>query len=152
MTAGRPPLACLDANIFLAVLIPQTTKASHAEITGAERVLLALEEGRLRAVSPAILLGEIRYVFLREDKPGFEIALSAIESEPNLSILDITKSLAIQAAEFRKKYYSKRNTFSYNDGLYLATGLTQEVDLLITTDPHLLHVTELKSILPGQFR
>lgn len=153
MPGSEPaPLACLDANIFLAVLIPEATRASKEEISGAERVLKAVEEGRLRGVSTTILFGEIRYVYLREDKAGFEIACAAIEAEANLRLLAITVPLAIHAAELRKKYYSKKNTFSYNDGLYLATGIAEHADILITTDPHLLSVTDLKAIPPSQYR
>ena len=75
-----------------------------------------------------------------------------IEAEANLRILPITAPLAIHAAELRRRYYSKKNAFSYNDGLYLASGLAEHADLIITTDPHLLGVTELKSILPSQYR
>lgn len=145
-------LACLDANVFLAVLIPEATKAPKEEISGAGRVLRALEEGRLRGISTAILLGEVRYVYLRENKLGFEIARAAIEAEANLRMLHITAPLAIHAAELRRRYYSKKNAFSYNDGLYLASGLAEHADLIITTDPHLLGITELKSILPSQYR
>ncbi len=153
MPGGEPaPLACLDANIFLAVLIPEATRAPKEEISGAERVLKAVEEGRLRGVSTTILFGEIRYVYLREDKPGFEIACAAIEAEANLRLLAITVPLAIHAAELRKKDYSKKNTFSYNDGLYLATGIAEHADILITTDPHLLSVTDLKAIPLSQYR
>jgi len=146
------PLACLDANVFLAVLIPESTKAVREEVAGAERVLQAIETGRLRAVSTAILFGEIRYVYLREDKPGFEIARAAIETESNLRTVAVTALLAIRAAEFRKKYYSKRNTFSYNDGLYLATALAENAGMVITTDPHLLSVEEIRAISPSQYR
>jgi len=147
-----PPLACLDANIFLAVLIPEATKAPKEEIAGAERVLRAVEEGRLQGVSTTILFGEIRYVYLREGKAGFEIAYAAIEAEANLRTLAITGPLASHAAELRRKYYSKKKAFSYNDGLYLATGIAEHADLLITTDPHLLSVTDLKAIAPSQYR
>ena len=34
----------------------------------------AVDDGWLQCVSTAILLGEIHYVYLREDKAGFEIA------------------------------------------------------------------------------
>ena len=146
------PLACLDANVFLAVLIPEATKAPRDEVTGATRVLKALEEGRLRGISTSILLGEIRFVYLREDKTGFEIARAAIETESNLRLLSVSASLAIHAAELRRKYYSKKSAFSYNDGLYLATGLAERADLLITTDPHLLAVSELKTLRPSQYR
>src|SRR6185503_21384305 len=62
---------------------------------------------------------------------------AAIEAESNLRVLSVTASLAIHAAELRRRYYSKKNPFTYNDGLYLATGLAEHADLLITTDPHL---------------
>jgi predicted nucleic acid-binding protein len=150
--ASVSSLACLDANIFLAVLVPEATRAPKDEIAGAARVLKTLEDGRLRAVSTAIVLGEIRYVYLRENKAGFEIARAAIESESNLRVSSITATLAIHAAELRRKYYSKKNAFSYNDGLYLATGLAEHADLMITTDPHLLSVTELKTLRPSQYR
>jgi predicted nucleic acid-binding protein len=134
------------------VLIPETTRAPKDEIAGAARVLRALEDGQLRAVSTTIVLGEIRYVYLREDRAGFEIARAAIESENNLRVSNITAPLAIHAAELRRQYYSKKNAFSYNDGLYLATGLAEHADLLITTDPHLLSVVELKTLRPSQYR
>jgi predicted nucleic acid-binding protein len=150
--AEQPPLVCLDASVFLAVLIPEATLAPQEEIAGAGRVLKAVEEGRLLGVAPSILLGEIRYVYLREDKTGFEIAYAALEAEVHLRTVAITVPLAIRAAEFRRKYYSKQNAFSYNDGLYLATGLRERVDFLITTDPHLLHVTDLQTLPPSQYR
>lgn len=53
--ASARPLACLDANVFPASLIPEATKAPKEEILDSARVLKALEEGRLRCVSTAIL-------------------------------------------------------------------------------------------------
>jgi predicted nucleic acid-binding protein len=154
MTTGaeRRQLACLDANVFLAVLLPEATKAPRVELEGAERVLRAVETGRLRGVATTILFGEIRYAYLRENTAGFEIASAAIEAEPNLRTVPITAPLAIRAAEFRRKYYSKKSPFSYNDGLYLATGVAENADVLITTDSHLLSVSELKTIRPSEYR
>jgi predicted nucleic acid-binding protein len=148
----NPPRACLDANVFRAVLIPESTRVPREEIAGAERVLRAIEEGQLRGISTAILFGEIRYVFLRQSKAGFEVARAVIEAEVNLQAVAITVSLAIHAAELRRKYYSKKNAFSYNDGLYLATGPAEHADLLITTDPHLFNTADLKVILPRRYR
>jgi predicted nucleic acid-binding protein len=106
----------------------------------------------LQGVTTAILFGEIRYAYLREDKLGFEIARAAIEGEANLRVVAVTASLAIHAAELRRKYYSKKNVFSYNDGLYLATGLAEKAALIVTTDLHLLNVRELKTMPPSQYR
>ena len=60
--------------------------------------------------------------------------------------------LAVHAAELRRRYYSKRNAFSYNDGLYLATSLAEQAALLMTTDPHLLGVTDMNAIPPSQYQ
>jgi predicted nucleic acid-binding protein len=128
------------------------TRAPRAEIAGAERVLTAVETGRLRAVSTTILLGEIRYVYLREDRPGFEIAAAALDTEARLRTVAVTVPLAIRAAELRRKYYSKKNAFSYNDGLYLATAIAEHADCLITTDPHLLAASELPALPPSAYR
>jgi predicted nucleic acid-binding protein len=152
MADDGPELACLDANVFLALLIPETTKAPKNEIVGAARVVRAIEDGHLHAVSTTILFGEIRYVYLRENKPGFEIARAAIEAAANLRTEPVTVPLAVHAAELRRRYYSKRNAFSYNDGLYLATAMAEHADVLITTDPHLLEVEGIKAISPSQYR
>ncbi len=149
--AKKDLLVCLDANVFLALLIPESTKVSREEIDGSGQVLQAIEKGRLRGIVPSIFFGELRYVYLRDDKPGFEIARAAIEAEPNITTVPVSVQLAIHAAELRRKYYSKRNAFSYNDGLYLAVGIAEQADLLITTDPHLLAVREIKTMLPSQF-
>ena len=106
----------------------------------------------MRGVSTTIVFGEICYIYLREGKPGFEIARAAIEAEPNLKAVAVSAPLAVHAAELRSKYYSKKNAFSYNDGLYLATGLAERADLLITSDPHLLGAGELKAIRPAEYR
>ena len=83
MSKGEPSsLACLDANIFLAVLIPEATRAPKDEIAGAGRGFKAVEAGRLRGISTAILFGEIRYAYLREDKPGFEEKSPVLQSRP----------------------------------------------------------------------
>ena len=152
MANDRPELACIDANVFLALLIPEATKAAKAEILGAERVVRAIEDGNLHAVSTTIVFGEIRYVYLRENKPGFEIARAAIEAAPNLRTQPVTPSLAIHAAELRRRYYSKRNAFSYNDGLYLATALAEHATFVISTDSHLLEVEGIRAISPSQYR
>ena len=45
----------------------------------------------------------------------------------------------------------KRNAFSHHDGLYLATAVPEQVDRLITTDPHLLGLSEAPVFTPGQY-
>ena len=114
------------------------------------RQVRKLMKARITAVSTSILLGELRYAYLREDKPGFEVALAAIRE--NTRLVDVTISLAIHAAELRKKYSSRKTAFSYNDGLYLATAITEKATLLVTTAPHFLTASEVKAITPKEFK
>lgn len=80
------------------------------------------------------------------------MAAAAIEAQGNLHLVPVSAALAVRAAEIRRRYYTKKHAFSYNDGLYLATGVAEGAGLLISTDPHLLAADELKIVRPSQFR
>ena len=91
-------------------------RGSREAIAGAERVLGALEEGQLRGISTTILFGEIRYVYLRENKAGFEIACAAIEAAANFQAVAITVPLAIHAAELGESTTPRRMLFPITMG------------------------------------
>ena len=80
MPIGTRPTLCLDSNVFLAVIVPEVTKASRDDIRGAERALRALEKGEILAVTSVMALAEIRWVFAREQKPGFDVARASTAS------------------------------------------------------------------------
>lgn len=153
MPTGTRPTLCLDSNVFLAVIVPEVTKAPRNDIRGAERLLRALQRGEIAAVTSVMALAEIRWVFAREQKPGFEIARATLEDgfAEHLTILRVDADLAINSATFRRRYYSKSNSFSYNDGIFLATAVRGSVDALVTTDPHLLNVSEVPAHRPSAF-
>jgi predicted nucleic acid-binding protein len=98
-------------------------------------------------------LAEIRWVFEREQKPGFAIARATLEEgfAGHLTILPVDIDLAVSSAVHRRRYYSKKNPFSYNDGIFLATAMRAGATALITTDPHLLQVSEIPAHRPGGF-
>lgn len=146
-------LYCLDSNIFLAVMLPEATKAPKEEIQGAASVLQALEAGRISAVTSVMALAEIRWVFSREERDGFDIAKATLEGgfEDRLTLLTVDADIAVASARFRSRYYSRTNPFSYNDGIFLATALRARAWALITTDRHLLSVSEIRAIRPSQF-
>lgn len=145
------PLYCLDSNIFLAHLLPLPTRAPDLEVKAAGEIIKAIEKESLQVLISSIVMGEIRWVYLRENSPGYDIVEAAILNQPNIEILNINVPLAVQAAEFRKQYYSRANSFSYNDGLILATAVSQGSRCLITTDPHLLQIDELPTFTPSRF-
>lgn len=146
-------LVTIDANVPLAISFPSSTRMSPENIEGSERIMHALDEGRIIMVVPSIILGEIKWVYLREEREGFEIVQHRLQVvlKDRLRIVDITPELAIQAAKHRAKYYSRRHPFSYNDGLYLAVALAARAKLLISADPHLMEIEEIETIEPKDF-
>ncbi|RLC77501.1 MAG: hypothetical protein DRI61_11460 [Chloroflexi bacterium] len=147
------PLIALDANVFLGVLIPHVMKMGADNIAGAERALKALDKGDFIGLTSVMAFAEIRWAFARHKAEGFEIARYRLERalKGRLLIVEVTTDLAVLAAELRAKYYSKRNDISYNDGLYLATALQCGADLLLSSDPHLLNVSEMPVLEPKEF-
>ncbi|NOZ59427.1 MAG: hypothetical protein GXO66_07635 [Euryarchaeota archaeon] len=59
----------LDANIFLCILLPESTIAGKENIEGCERILKSLGRGNT-AITSTIVLAEIAWAFLREGKAG----------------------------------------------------------------------------------
>lgn len=153
MPTGTRPVLCLDSNVFLAVIVPEVTKAPREDIRGSERALRALETGEISAVTSVMALAEIRWVFAREDKPGFDVARATLEGgfHGHLTILPVDADLAVASAAHRRRYYSKANSFSYNDGIFLATGIRTGATALLSTDPHLLRVAEIAAHRPADF-
>jgi len=153
MPTGSKPTFCLDSNVFLAGIVPEVTRAPRDDIRGAERLLRALQRGEIAAVTSVMALAEIRWVFAREQKPGFEIARATLEEgfAEHLTILLVDADLAINSATFRRRYYSKSNPLSHNHGIFPATAVRAAADALVTTDPDLLHVSELSVHRPSAF-
>jgi len=147
------PRLCLDSNVFLAVIVPDATRASREDIRGAERILESLKRGEIAAVTSVMALAEIRWVFDREQKTGFDMARAALEQgfARQLDILPVDADLAVASAVYRRRYYSKTEPFSYNDGIILATAIQSGAGGLVTTDPHLLGVTEIPTFRPSSF-
>jgi predicted nucleic acid-binding protein len=153
MPSATRPTLCLDSNVFLAVIVPEATKASQEDVRGAERTLRALERGEISAVTSVMALAEMRWVFAREQKPGFDVARATLEGgfHGHLTILPVDADLAVASATYRRRYYSKASPFSYNDGIFLATGIRARATALLTTDTHLLHVAEMAAHRPTDF-
>ncbi len=154
-------LICIDANVFLHVLIPGTSKADRASVEASAGLIDLLQDGKVEAVVPSIALAEIRWVLGRanRDLSREELRLVWEQTEQlilgslrkSLRVVDIDTALATLAAEYRLDHYSQKNGFSYNDGLYLAVAVTNGVDCLVTTDTHLLRVKEVEALDPARF-
>ncbi|MDO8886338.1 type II toxin-antitoxin system VapC family toxin [Candidatus Oleimmundimicrobium sp.] len=149
---------CIDASVFLHVLLSRHSKTSRENVEASEKVIDLLQEEKILAVAPAVVMAEIKWVIGRENKnfPSKQLkekfgeidALFFQFLRKNLEIVSIDVDLASEAAEYRLKYYSRQNDFSYNDALYLATALRKKAKYLITTDTHLLKVEEISALEP----
>jgi len=56
---------------------------------------------------------------------------------------------AVDSAMYRSRYRSKTNAFSYDDGIVLATALFARAEAIVTTDPRLLGVSEIRAYRPS---
>ena len=154
-------LVCIDASVFLHVIIPGRSKTDRANVEASAGLIDLLQDGKLIAVTPSVALAEIRWVLGRanRDLSRDELAMVWEQTEQlvihslkrSLRVVDIDTDLATQAAGYRLDYYSRSNDFSYNDGLYLAVAVLEKADCLITTDTHLLKVKEVKALDPASF-
>jgi len=113
----------------------------------------ALDRKEIAVVIPSVALGEMKWVYIREARSGFEIIQHRFQValKDRIQIVTISAELAIQAAQYRGKYYSPQHPFSYNDGLYVAVAVSSGVQYLISADPHLLEVEEAQTLQPRDF-
>ena len=132
----------IDANIFLCVLLPESTRADEENIKGSERVLRSLTKNN--GITSSIVLAETAWAFLREEKDGIELeaARHVIETMNGLEILKVDDNIAWDAGKLRRKHYSKELQLSYQDAIYLATCINEKVEAFYTTDSHLLKMSE----------
>lgn len=147
------PIFGIDSNVFLAVMVPGVTKAVKEEVESAEKVIELLHSGKFHCVTSSIIFAEVRWVLMREGMDSYNLVEATLREtlRGKLSIVDISPEIASEAAFYRWKYYSKKNAFSYNDGIILATSLITGSEGIISTDPHLLQVSEIRTLAPSSF-
>ncbi len=143
----------IDSNVFLAVIVPGITKAPKEEIDAAEKVIRLLHKGEFHCVTSSIIFAEIRWVLMREGMDSYSLIEATLREtlRGKLSIVDVGPEIASESAYYRWKYYSKKNAFSYNDGIILTTSLMTGCKVIISTDPHLLQVQEIETLSPSNF-
>ena len=92
-----------------------------------------------------IVLTEVRYRITQ--RFGIHVAnhlLQIVNSLSNLSILPVTSTIAVYAADLRTKYYSTKNQLSYADVIHLATATLSGCDVFYTGDPDFSDIEEIK--------
>lgn len=76
-----------------------------------------------------------------------KVFLEAIFSLPNLTILEVNKNIAVEAARIRREY-----RFTLADSVQLATALYAKAKAFITNDERLKKFKELKVILLSELK
>jgi len=131
----------VDANIFLSVLLSESTIADKENVNGSERILKSIGS-KNTAVTSSIVLAEVAWAFLREGKAGVELeaAKNVMEAMRGLEFIKVDNEIAWDAGKLRRKHYSKKTQLSYQDAVYLATCVKEGAEVFYTTDSHLLDI------------
>lgn len=131
----------IDANIFLCILLPESTKADRENANGSERILRSINTENT-GITSSIVFSEVVWAFLREGKAEIELEAvrHVIQNIKGLKILQVDNDIAWKAGKLRRKYYSKEVQISYQDAIYLVTCMREGVEAFYTTDSHLLKI------------
>ncbi len=123
----------IDSWIWLEYLL-KGKKAKNSEAI--------IEKLRLeRGIISTFVLTEVRYRITQ--KFGIHSSnhfLQIINSLPNLSVLPLTSTVAVYAADIRSKYYTKENQLSYGDSVHLATAILSACNTFYTGDPDFIAI------------
>ncbi len=109
----------------------------------AEAVIEMLKQDT--GIISTFVLTETRYAITK--KFGIHQAnhfLQIINSIANLTILPLTPTVAVYAADLRSKYYSKKNQLSYGDAIHLSTSVLSDCKTFYTGDPDFLDIEEIE--------
>jgi predicted nucleic acid-binding protein len=140
------------------VLAPGESKVAAAEVDASHVLVERVINGDIPACGPTILISEVKWFMARfaKSKGRNDFMQRADEIEDLLPqtlgrsfrFIDVDFAIAAFAADYRLENYSKKNAFSYNDGIYLATASITGCDALVTTDKHLLAAKADLPVMP----
>lgn len=135
-TLSNFKLVGIDSNIFIYYFEenPQFAKAS-------KKIFDGLSVEIIRGVTSVLTLAEVLSKKGLPDNIARNLEESFFEI-PNLSILEVNRSIAKDAAKIRRKY-----GFRIPDAIQLATAVTAHTQVFITNDARLKKFKEIKVIL-----
>lgn len=128
----------LDTSIFIYQFEAHPTYKPFTEI-----ILQNIQAGRQQAVLSTVTLMELTVHPWRMDRPEVASHYEALLAHfPNLQLVDVTRTVARQAAQLRAKY----NVYPA-DALNVATALINDATAYITNDKGLTRLAPLLDIL-----
>ena len=116
---------CIDTNVFLNVLNRERKFYSDSK-----RVLNAVDQGKLIAVIPTLVIAEILTGFYTDNKDDkSDQFLSTIIANKNIEVVQ----LSIEIAALAEVIWS-RTGLKFPDSMILATSIHEKANYLVTND------------------
>jgi predicted nucleic acid-binding protein len=102
----------------------------------ARSIMERVQDGRLEAIVSSIALAELLVFPYRQNQPQVAHTLRiGLERFPNLTMVDVDADIADEASRIRAKH-----NLRIPDAVHVATGLSREVDWIVTNDYSLRRV------------
>lgn len=137
---SRFQLLALDTNIFAYYLDRQSPFYIKTE-----QILQFIDDNKLEMATSIITLTEL--LSLPASEPMLEKLEDEFFSIPNLSIIEVNRVIAKEAAGIRREY-----GFRLPDAVQLATALSAKANAFITNDQRLKAFEGLKVILISEIK
>jgi len=97
------------------------------------------------SVISAMVLMEVGYRVKNFEAERAERLVDSVRSFERQETVPITESIALRAADLRRKYYSRTsNEFSYADAVHLSTALSTGCEVFYTGDSDFREVDEIE--------
>lgn len=128
-------LICFDTSLFIYFFEQNPKFYKQAEV-----YFRKLEQGSIKAVTTILTLTEI-LSYKNSSVPEAKIIVEFFDV-PNLSVAEVTRSVAIEAARIRRE-----DKFRLADSIQLATAVCAKAQAFITNDQKLRGFKKVKIIL-----
>ncbi|HSW88174.1 MAG TPA: PIN domain-containing protein [Candidatus Saccharimonadales bacterium] len=123
----------LDTNIFIYYF-----EENPLFLTLVDKLFKDLEKNKFKAITSVISLTEtLSFPKLPDNK--IEFLHKGFSELSNFTIIDVTETIAVEAAKLRRKYH-----FRLGDAIQIATAIQAKADIFITNDERLTTCKEMK--------
>lgn len=133
-------VTAIDSNIFI-----YHFQAHPAYLSLTTELFKSIEMKHFRAVTSSLTLTEV--LGYKQSAEIINQLEQAFEEVTNLSLIEVNKSIAKDAARIRREY-----GFKLADAVQLATALSAKAKVFITNDERLKKFKELKIILLSELK
>lgn len=140
---SRPPALFLDTCVPL-----YAAGSDHPYKEACARIVLAVANGEVKAVTDAEVIQEIAYRFhaIGRRSEGLELAANFLDLMER--VLSVTRDHAARSLELQQTY----PFLPPRDAIHVAVMIGADVEQILTADRHFDRVREVTRVDPMQFR